>query len=107
MPWVTGSAILAALAGYAVRTGPPVPHYFVLGPLALAPLAGIALLSMSFGRLWALVGASVVVCVIAAVRHKYAVTHGIEEVEPEEDAAEQADRERLEHIARLRKDLGL
>jgi hypothetical protein len=107
MPWVTGSVFLAALAGYAVRTGPPVPHYFVLGPVALAPLAGIALFSMSFGRLWALVGASVVLCVVAAARHKYAVTHGIEETEPEEDAAERADRERLERMARLRKDLGL
>jgi len=103
VPFVLASAVLAGLCGYAIRTGPPVPTYFVLCPAAVAPLVGMALLSMSPSLLWATVVASVVVCALAVARHRYAVAHGLEEAEPDEEAAKQADLDRLEKVG---KDLG-
>ena len=76
------------------------PSYFVLGPVAVAPLVGMALLAMSSKLLWATVVASAVLWAVAAARHRYAVDHGFEEAEPDDEAAGQADRERLEKLGK-------
>ena len=100
VPFVMASVALAGLTGYAIRTGPPVPPYFVLGSVVVAPLVGMALLAMRPGLLWWTVVASGVLCALAAVRHKYAVAHGLEETEPDEDEAERRDLERLEKFGK-------
>jgi hypothetical protein len=100
VPLVLVCVLLASLTGYAIRTGPPVPTYFVLGPVAVAPLVGMALLAMSFKLLWATVVASAVLWAVAVARHRYAVDHGFEEAEPDDEAAERADRERLEKLGK-------
>lgn len=100
VPFVLASALLAGLTGYAIRTGPPVPTYFVLGPAAVAPLVGMAFLAQSPPLLWATVAASGVLCALAVVRHRYAVAKGLEEAEPDEEAAEQTDLERLEKLGK-------
>jgi hypothetical protein len=100
VPLVLASAVLASLTGYAIRTGPPVPAYFVLGTVGVAPLVGMALLAASSGLLWATVAATGVLCALAVVRHKYAAAHGLEEAEPDEHAAMRADLERLEKLGK-------
>ena len=99
VPFMFMSSGLAMLFGYAARTGPPVPHFFMLGPLLAAPLGGIALLMSSPAKLWSLVAVTGLLWLAAWARHRYAVAHGIEEDElsPEEAAA--ADRERLVKLA--------
>jgi hypothetical protein len=56
---------------------------------------------MSPRLLWATVASSVVLIALAIARYKYAVARGLEEAEPDEEAAEQAD---LEHLEKLGKD---
>jgi MFS family permease len=100
VPLVLASVALAGLTGYAIRTGPPVPLYFVLGTVLVAPFVGMALLAMRPGLLWWTVVASGVLCALAAARHRYAVEHGLEEAQPDEDEAERRDLERLEELGR-------
>ena len=100
VPLVLAAALLAGLTGYAIRTGPPVPLYFLLGVFIVAPAVGIALLAMSPRLLWATVVASVVLVALAITRHKYAMARGLEEAEPDEEAAKQADLERLEKLGK-------
>ena len=95
VPFLIATMILAVLFAFAARTGPPVPHYFVIGPLLLAPLLGMALLMASPARLWAVVVGSVVVSVAAWIRHRVAVARGIEEPEPTTEEAAEADSEKL------------
>ena len=45
------------------------------------------------------VAASGVLCALAIARHRYAVTHGLEEAEPDEDAAVRADLEQLDKLS--------
>lgn len=100
VPLVLVSVALAGLTGYAARTGPPVPHYFILGSVVVALFVGMALLAMRPGLLWWTVVASGLLCALAAARNKYAVAHGLEEAEPEEDEAERLDFERLEELGK-------
>ncbi len=95
LPFLIATLILALLFAFAARTGPPVPHYFMIGPLLLAPLLGMALLMASPARLWAVVGASAVVSVVAWIRHRVAVARGTEEPEPTTEEAAEADSEKL------------
>ena len=102
VPFVIATLGLAVLFGFAARTGPPVPHYFMLGPLAVAPLVGVSLLMASPLRLWLCVGLVGLLAALALARHRYAVAHGTEETEPTQEEAAAKDQERLE---RLRKKL--
>jgi len=95
LPFLIATLILAFLFAFAARTGPPVPNYFMIGPLLLAPLLGMALLMASPARLWAVVGAGVVVSVAAWIRHRVAVARGTEEPEPTTEEAAEADSEKL------------
>jgi len=95
VPYVLASVGLAVLFGQAVRTGPPVPHYFMVGPLLLAPLAGVCLLIASPGLLWAVVVLTGVLCLAAWIRHRLALANGTEEPEPSPEEAAQADQQKL------------
>lgn len=99
-PLVLSSLTLAALTGYSIRTGPPVPLYFALGTVILAALVGLGLLAMNPGMLWWMVAASAALCALAGMRHKYAVAHQLEEAEPDEEEAERKDLERLEKFGK-------
>jgi len=98
-PFLLASVTLATLMGYAARTGPPVPRYFLLGPICVVPVVGVALFAMSSGALWGTVGLSGLLCAVAVARHRYAVAHGFEE-EEDDDEAERLDRERLDKLGR-------
>jgi hypothetical protein len=100
LPWILASVSLAILFGAAARTGPPVPHYFMIGPLLVAPMVGVCLLMASPRLLWATVGASGVLCLAAWVRHRYALAHGTEEPEPSPEEAAQADRRTLMELGK-------
>jgi hypothetical protein len=100
IPFALAGCLLAALAGYAMRTGPPVPRYFLLGPILVTPFVGLALFAVSPGRLWFLVGVSLLLCVAAWLRHLYAVGHGLEEAEFDESEAERTDEEILKQIGK-------
>lgn len=106
IPFALCSFMLAILFGFALRTGPPVPHYFAIGPLILAPLVGMALLRASPADLWSLCLATGALCVAAAIRHSYAVAKGIEEEEPDPEAAAATDTARLLKLGKklVRKD---
>lgn len=95
IPFVLASISLAILFAFAVRTGPPVPHYFAFGPILVAPLLGVSLMMVSPTALWSVVGASSALCLLAFFRHRYAVAHGTEEPEPNAAEAAQLDQERL------------
>jgi len=95
VPLILASVSLAVLFGFGARTGPPVPHYFTIGPLIVAPVVGVCLLMASPGRLWAMVCASGLLCLAAWIRHRYAVAHGTEEPEPSPEEAAQADQKKL------------
>jgi len=98
-PFLLASVTLATLMGYAARTGPPVPSYFLLGPVCVVPVVGVALFAMSSDALWGTVGLSGLLCALAVARHKYAVAHGFEE-EEDHDEAERLDRERLDKLGK-------
>ena len=95
LPFLLSTLSLALLFAFAARTGPPVPHYFTLGPLLVAPLVGMSLLKASPGRLWLMVAFSAALCIAAWVRHRVAVARGTEEPEPDPDQAAEEDREKL------------
>ena len=100
IPFFLASISLVILFAFAARTGPPVPHYFTLGPILLAPLLGVSLMMVSPSALWSLLGASSVLCLLAFIRHRYAVAHGTEEPEPDAAEAAQADQEKLLKVAK-------
>jgi len=95
LPFLLAALSLAMLFAFAARTGPPVPHYFSIGPVLVAPLVGIALMKASPGLLWITVVLSAVLCGVAGIRHRVAVVRGTEETEPDPEAAAAADREKL------------
>jgi hypothetical protein len=95
IPLVLLSTSLAVLFGFAARTGPPVPHYFMVGPLLIAPLAGTVILRALPEHLWPLVGLSGLLCLAALVRHRIMVARGTEELEPSAEEAAEADQQRL------------
>lgn len=95
VPLVLVSVSLAALFGFAARTGPPVPHYFMIGPLLLAPMAGGCLFMALPEYLWAMVGLSGILCFVAWVRHRVKLSHGTEELDPSPEDAAKADQEIL------------
>jgi hypothetical protein len=103
VPFVATSVGLAVVFGLAARTGPPVPHYFTLGPLLLAPLAGISLLIASPRLLWVVTGLTAVLCLAAWIRHRVKLAHGTEEPEPSPEEAALADQQKL---VKLSKKLG-
>ncbi len=90
---------LAVLFAFAVRTGPPVPTYFALGPILLVPGLSSSLLMGSAEGLLGTTVSTIVLYAAATVRHRYAVARGIEEHEPNDEQAALADQE---HIQRLR-----
>lgn len=94
-PFVLASVSLAVLFGFAARTGPPVPHYFMVAPLLLAPMTGVCLLMASPKMLWVMVGLTAVFCLAAWARHRVALAHGTEEPEPSPEEAAQADQQVL------------
>ena len=98
LPFLLAALSLAMLFAFAARTGPPVPHYFSIGPVLVAPLVGIALMKASPGLLWITVVLSAVLCGVARIRHRVAVVRGTEEPEPDPEAAAKADRDRLMKI---------
>jgi hypothetical protein len=100
IPFVLASVTLAILFGFAARTGPPVPHYFAVGPLALAPLLGMCLFRVSPQPLWLMAGLSGILGLAAWVRHRYAVAHGTEEPEPTAEEAAQADHQMLDKLSK-------
>ena len=97
-PLVLAVCLIAGLTGYAIRTGPPVPRYFLIGPVIITPLLGLALFSLSVRQLWILVGVNAVLCLLALLRRSYAVTRGIEEAQSEESEAKLADEQILDRI---------
>lgn len=95
LPFVISSVALAGLFGFALRTGPPVPHYFAIGPLMLAPTLGLALFSSSLVLLWFLVGVVAILCLTALARHRIALARGTEEPELSFEEAAKADQQKL------------
>jgi hypothetical protein len=95
VPYVLASMALAVLFGFAVRTGPPVPHYFAVGPLILASILGVCLLMASPVLLWSTTAMTGALCLAAWFRHRYAAARGTEEPEPSPEAAAEADQQRL------------
>lgn len=95
VPLVVASVSLAWLFGLALRTGPPIPHYFAIGPLIIAPALGVFLAMVSPALLWASVVASGVLGLAAWLRHRWAAAHGTEEPEIDPAAAAEADQKRL------------
>ena len=95
---VIASVSLAYLFGLAIRTGPPVPHYFAIGPLILAPMLGAFLAMVSPDLLWASVVASGFLALAAWFRHRWAVAHDTEEPEIDPAAAAEADQKRLSEL---------
>ena len=105
-PLAIVTILLAGLTGYAARTGPPVPTWFLVGPLLGAALVGLALFAMDARGLWGTALLGVLLVVLAVVRHKVAVARGTEEPEMDEEDAERVDAERLEKVAKgLQQDL--
>ncbi len=100
VPLVVASASLALLFGFAARTGPPVPHYFMLGPLVVAPLVGVSLLMASPAHVWATTGLAALLCLIAWIRHRLAVARGTEEDERSAEEAAASDRDKLLELGR-------
>jgi hypothetical protein len=100
IPFILASVAMAMLFGFAARTGPPVPHYFTLGPLLVAPLLGVCLLMVSPNLLWITAALAGILCLAAWFRHHYAVAHGTEEPEPTPEAAAQADQEKLDKVSK-------
>lgn len=102
--FISSSVALAVLFAFAIRTGPPVPLYFVIGPLVLSPLLGVSLLMGSLTGLCGIATFTVALYVAAIVRHRYAVAHGTEKPGLDQEQAARADQERLERLAkRLKK----
>jgi len=95
IPFVLATMSLALLFGFAAHTGPPVPSGFMIGPLLLSPLVGVAVFMVSPLLLWILFGVGVVLHTTAVLRHRYAVAHGTEEPEVDDEAAAAADAEKL------------
>jgi hypothetical protein len=98
--FISSSVALAVLFAFAIRTGPPVPLYFAIGPLVLSPLLGVSLLMDSSTGLWSTAALTMVLYVVATFRHRYAVAHGTEEQGLDQEQAAQADQERLEKLAK-------
>lgn len=97
-PFLLAVLSLALLFAFAARTGPPVPHYFTIGPLLVAPLVGVSLMVATPRLLWLMVGLSGVLCLAAWIRHRVAVARGTEEPEPTPDEAAEIDKEKLMKI---------
>ncbi len=95
VPFLISTQILAVLFAFAARTGPPVPHWFTIGPLLVAPMLGIALLMASPARIWAVVGASSALAAAAWIRHRVTVARGTEEPEPTAEEAAEADNQKM------------
>lgn len=99
-PFLLASISLAVLFAFADRCGPPVPHYFMIGPLLVAPLVGVSLMVATPRLLWLMVGLSGVLGLTAWVRHRVAVARGTEEPEPTPDEAANADDQKLNKLAK-------
>jgi len=97
--FIPSTVALAVLFAFALRTGPPVPTYFAIGPLVLTPFLGVSLLMDSLTGLWSVAALTFVLYVVATVRHRYAVAHGIEEQELDQEEAARADQERLTKLS--------
>lgn len=93
--FVVSGVSLAVLFGFAARTGPPVPNYFAIGPLFMAPVVGVCVFTASPGKLWISAGLTGFVCLAAWVRHRVTLARGTEEAELSAEEAAQADQQRL------------
>lgn len=103
VPFLIASLCLAMLFGFAARTGPPVPHYFMIFPLLISPLVGTSLFMASTSLIWISAGIALAPCLAAWLRHRAAVARGWEEPEPTADEAAHMDHEGL---MKLRQKLG-
>jgi hypothetical protein len=95
IPFFASGVSLAVLFGFAVRTGPPVPTYLAIGPLAMAPVLGVCVFTASPGLLWISAALTALLCLAAWVRHRVALARGTEEAELTEEEAAKADQQRL------------
>jgi len=95
IPFVASSVSLAVLFGFAARTGPPVPSYFTIVPLLMAPVVGVSVFTASPGAIWTSAGLTALLCLAAWIRHRRALAHGTEEAELTEEEAAKADQQRL------------
>ncbi len=86
---------LAMLFAFAARTGPPVPHYFMLGPILASVFVGLSLMKAAPRQLWLMAGVSALLCVAAWLRHRIAVARGTEEPEPTPEEAAESDTEKM------------
>ena len=97
-PLIGAAFGLAVLFGYAARFGPPVPTWFIWGPLVLAPLLGVRLLEAEPGPLWIILGVTLLLLVAASARRRWAVTTGIETKELDHEAAAEHEKEKLDRL---------
>lgn len=95
VPFVAAGLCLALLFGFAVRTGPPVPHYFAAGSLVLAPILGVCLFTASPRFIFFAAGATGILCLAAWIRHRIVLSRGTEEPELTDEEAAQADQNKL------------
>ena len=95
IPFVASSVSLAVLFGFAARTGPPVPNYFTIVPLLMAPVVGVCVFTASPGTIWISAGLTALLCLAAWIRHWRALARGTEEPELTEEEAALADQQRL------------
>ena len=93
--FVASSVSLAVLFGFSVRTGPPVPHYFAVGPLVMAPVLGVCVFTTSPRLLWIAASTTGALCLAAWIRHRIALARGTEEPELTAEEAAQVDQQRL------------
>lgn len=100
VPFLIASVSLAVVFAFAARTGPPVPHYFAVGPVFVAPLVGMAFMAASPALLWLTVALTGALSLMAWVRHKVALAGGTEEPEPTPEDAAEADREMLDKLSK-------
>lgn len=95
IPLILSCVSLAVLFGFSARAGPPVPHYFMVGPFLLSLVAGSLILGAQPKQLWTMTGLSGFLYFTAWVRHRIKVAHGTEELKPSAEDAAQADMQRL------------
>lgn len=98
IPFLISVLTLSLTFGYAARSGPPVPHYFMVFPFLVSFLAGTALFMASRELLWGVAVLSLAIALIAFLRHRLAVAGGWEEQESTEEEAAFRDQERLKKL---------
>lgn len=94
-PFTIAATTSALLFGVAVRSGPPVPRYFMWLPLLLSPLIGMALFSTSVMANLAVAGGALLACLAAWLRNRLADRFGWKTDNLSDEEAAQIDQERM------------